>query len=61
LHFSFYYNDKNDMTNNVGLKTIFSCVNRDIEYILFNPLLNKYYMKGNNFNNREIKIGFNNN
>ena len=43
------------MTNNVGLKTIFSCVNRDIEYILFNPLKNKFYMRGDNFNIIEKK------
>ena len=51
----FYYNDMDDMTNNVGLKTIFSCINRDIEYILFNPVRNKYYMRGNNFNIIEKK------
>ena len=46
----FYYNKKDDIINNVGLKTLFSCINRDIEFILFNPNEGKFYMKGNNFN-----------
>ena len=51
----FYYNDKDDMANNVGLRTLFSCINRDIEFYLFNPGDGKYYMRASNFNIKEKK------
>ena len=44
----FYYNDKDNLNNNVGLKTLFSCSNKEIEYILFNPVKDKYYMREKN-------------
>ena len=44
----FYYNDKDNLINNVGLKTLFSCSNKEIEYILFNPVSDKYYMREKN-------------
>ena len=44
----FYYNDKDNLINNVGLKTLISCKNKEIEYILFNPVDDIYYIGENN-------------
>ena len=33
----FYFNDEDFINNNIGLKSIISCLNKDIRYILFNP------------------------
>ena len=44
----FYYNENDNQINNVRLKTLFSCSNKEIEYILFNPVDDKYYTREKN-------------
>ena len=39
----FYYNTKDKIINNVEIKTLFNCINKNIEYILFNPSEEKFY------------------
>ena len=46
----FYFNDEDFINNNIGLKSIISCLNKDIRYILFNPKENKFYTKESGYN-----------
>ena len=46
----FYYNIKDSFTSYIGIKTISSCINKDIEYLLYDPIQDLFYL-----NSKEIK------
>jgi len=46
----FYFNAGDVIINNIGLKSIISCLNKDIRYILFNPKENKFYTRESDYN-----------
>ena len=46
----FYFNAQDVIINNIGLKSIISCLNKDIRYILFNPKENEFYIKERGYN-----------
>ena len=54
----FYYNDK-DKLSSIGIKTILSCINKNVEFILFNPINNMFYLKNKDNIIEENKKKFN--
>jgi len=40
----FYYNKKDEFTNYIGVKTLSSCFNKNIEYLLYDPIDDKFYI-----------------
>jgi hypothetical protein len=45
----FYYNAKDKIINNIGIKNIFSCINKNIEYILYDPTESKFFTLDKSF------------
>lgn len=45
----FYYNQKDKIINNIGIKNLFNCINKNIEYLLYNPTNGKFYTLDNSF------------
>ena len=40
----FYYNKRDEYTNYIGVKTLSSCFNKNIEYLLYDPIDDKFYI-----------------
>ena len=50
----FYYNNKDKFIKNIGYENLITCKNKDIQYILYNPIEKKFYMENNEEKNNEL-------
>ena len=51
----FYYNTKDKIINNIVIKKFFNCMNKNIEYLLYDPTNDKFYTFDNSFKINENK------